>query len=83
MLVPGHVVSLYVATSGLPGAGLGSDEKEIILLVYVIIDVQTTKVSCQHQFLNKRFPIQRYLFLNNIFFLCFSKIIIIIIKKKS
>lgn len=45
MLVPGHVVSLYVATSGLGGSALGSDEKEIILLVYVIIDVQTTKVS--------------------------------------
>ncbi|EDS33387.1 conserved hypothetical protein [Culex quinquefasciatus] len=45
MLVPGHVVSLYVATSGYNGAALGSDEKEVVLLIYVIIDVQTNNVS--------------------------------------
>ncbi|XP_058465503.1 RNA-binding protein fusilli isoform X3 [Malaya genurostris] len=44
MLAPGHVVSLYVATSGYNGAALGSDEKEIVLLIYVIIDVQTNNV---------------------------------------
>ncbi|XP_055536124.1 RNA-binding protein fusilli isoform X2 [Wyeomyia smithii] len=44
MLVPGHVVSLYVATGGYNGAALGSDEKEIVLLIYVIIDVQTNNV---------------------------------------
>lgn len=45
MLVPGHLVSLYVATSGASGPNLGSDEKEVILLVYTIIDVQTSRVS--------------------------------------
>lgn len=45
MLVPGHLVSLYVATSGASGSNLGSDEKEVILLVYAIIEVQTARVS--------------------------------------
>lgn len=45
MLVPGHVVSMYLSTGGVSGASLGSDEKEIILLVYVIIDDRTSKVS--------------------------------------
>uniref|UniRef100_A0A1B0BI44 Uncharacterized protein n=1 Tax=Glossina palpalis gambiensis TaxID=67801 RepID=A0A1B0BI44_9MUSC len=39
--VPEHVVSLYVATYGQNGPGLGSDEKEIILLVYVILEATT------------------------------------------
>lgn len=45
MLVPGHVVALYVATGGQHGPGLGSDEKEVVLLVYVIIDVASESVS--------------------------------------
>lgn len=45
MLVPGHVVALYLATGGQNGPGLGSDEKEVVLLVYVIIDVATGSVS--------------------------------------
>lgn len=45
MLVPGHIVALYVATGGQNGPGLGSDEKEVVLLVYVIIDVATESVS--------------------------------------
>lgn len=45
MQVPDHVVSLYVATCGQNGSGLGSDEKEIILLVYIVIDTTTTQVS--------------------------------------
>ncbi len=45
MFVPGHVVSMYVATGGASGLSLGSDEKEIILLVFAIIDVVTNKVS--------------------------------------
>ncbi|KAJ6647674.1 RNA-binding protein fusilli [Pseudolycoriella hygida] len=43
MFVPGHVVSMYVATGGASGLSLGSDEKEIILLVFAIIDVVTNK----------------------------------------
>lgn len=45
MFVPGHVVSMYVATGGASGLSLGSDEKEIILLVFAIIDAATNKVS--------------------------------------
>lgn len=37
-------MSLYVATCGYNGAALGSDEKEIVLLIYVIIDVQTNNI---------------------------------------
>lgn len=42
---PEHVVSLYIATCGQNGPGLGSDEKEIILLVYVLLEVSTGQVS--------------------------------------
>lgn len=44
MLVPGHVCSLYVATGGANGPALGSDEKEIVLLDYTVIDVSTKEV---------------------------------------
>ena len=47
MQVQGHVVSLYVATCGQNGPALGSDEKEIILLVYVVIDAATNTVSAE------------------------------------
>ena len=50
MLVPGHVCSLYVATGGANGAALGSDEKEIVLLDYSVIDVLTNEVSVQNQY---------------------------------
>lgn len=45
MLVPGHVVALFLATGGQNGPALGCDEKETVLLVYVIIDVATESVS--------------------------------------
>lgn len=45
MMTPGHIVSMYLTTSGLSGTQLGSDEKEIILLVYAIIDPASSKVS--------------------------------------
>ncbi|XP_037051284.1 RNA-binding protein fusilli isoform X1 [Bradysia coprophila] len=51
MFVPGHVVSMYVATGGASGLSLGSDEKEIILLVFAIIDVATNKVMGVQQYL--------------------------------
>lgn len=41
---PTHLVALYVATAGLQGNALGSDEEEITLLVYVLIDVLQNKV---------------------------------------
>uniref|UniRef100_A0A903XYD8 RRM domain-containing protein n=2 Tax=Anopheles gambiae TaxID=7165 RepID=A0A903XYD8_ANOGA len=51
MLLPGHVVVLHVTTCGQSGAGLGSDEKEVVLLIYVIIDVQTNNIIGVKQYL--------------------------------
>ncbi|XP_037954877.1 RNA-binding protein fusilli isoform X2 [Teleopsis dalmanni] len=51
MQVPEHIVSLYVATCGQNGPGLGSDEKEIILLVYVILDAATSQIIGTKQIL--------------------------------
>lgn len=45
MLVPGHVCSFYLATGGANGPALGSDEKEIVMLEYNVIDVLTNEVS--------------------------------------
>lgn len=45
MLVPGHVCSLYLATGGVNGSALGSDEKEIVMLHYTVIDVLMNEVS--------------------------------------
>lgn len=47
MLVPEskYVVPMYLATCGAGGQLLGSDEKEIIYLVFGIIDLQTKEVS--------------------------------------
>lgn len=45
MLVREPVVSMYVATSGASGQLLGSDEKEIILLVFAVIDAASNTVS--------------------------------------
>lgn len=42
-----HVVSMYLATCGANGHLLGSDEKEIIYLVFGIIDIQNKEVSDQ------------------------------------
>lgn len=44
MQVPEHLVSLYIATCGQNGSGLGADEKEIILLVYIILEASSGKV---------------------------------------
>lgn len=56
MLVPdnqqrksNHVVSMYMATCGANGHLLGSDEKEIIYLVFGIIDIQNKEVSDQNK----------------------------------
>lgn len=38
------LVAMYVMTAGLQGNALGSDEEEITLLVYVVIDVPQNKV---------------------------------------
>jgi hypothetical protein len=40
-----YAVSTYLATGGAAGHLLGSDEKEIIYLVFGIIDLQNKEVS--------------------------------------
>lgn len=40
-----YVISMYLATGGASGHLLGSDEKEIIYLLYGIIDSQNKEVS--------------------------------------
>jgi hypothetical protein len=42
---PKYAVSLYLATSGIGGHLMGSDEKEIIYLVFGIVDIQNKEVS--------------------------------------
>lgn len=44
---PKHVVSMFMATAGAGGNLLGSDEKEIIYLVFGIIDLLNKEVSDQ------------------------------------
>ncbi|XP_024938562.1 RNA-binding protein fusilli isoform X3 [Cephus cinctus] len=48
---PTHLVALYVATAGLQGDSLGSDEEEITLLVYVLIDALQNKVMGYQQYI--------------------------------
>ncbi|XP_071647820.1 RNA-binding protein fusilli-like isoform X1 [Temnothorax longispinosus] len=45
------LVTLYVATAGLQGNALGSDEEEITLLVYVLIDELQNKVLGRQQYI--------------------------------
>lgn len=45
MIGPQHICVVYVATAGLQGPLMGSDEQEIVLLIYVIIDTVQKKVS--------------------------------------
>ncbi|KAJ3636916.1 hypothetical protein MTP99_000417 [Tenebrio molitor] len=49
MIGPHHVCVLYVATAGLQGSLMGSDEQEIVLLIYVIVDVVQNKVSAPRE----------------------------------
>ncbi|XP_046418613.1 RNA-binding protein fusilli isoform X1 [Neodiprion virginianus] len=48
---PTHLVALYVATAGQQGNALGSDEEEITLLVYVLIDALQNKVMGRQQYI--------------------------------
>ncbi|KAL6441482.1 hypothetical protein ACFW04_003578 [Cataglyphis niger] len=48
---PNILVALYVATAGLQGNALGSDEEEITLLVYVLIDELQNKVLGRQQYI--------------------------------
>ena len=42
-----HAVSMFLATAGAAGQQLGSDEKEIIYLVFGVFDLQSKEVSDQ------------------------------------
>jgi epithelial splicing regulatory protein 1/2 len=44
MMEAPYLCVLYVATAGQQGPGLGADEEEIVLLVYIIIDMGQNKV---------------------------------------
>ncbi|XP_066255168.1 RNA-binding protein fusilli isoform X1 [Euwallacea similis] len=50
MTGPHHVCVMYVATAGLQGPLMGSDEQEIVLLIYVIVDVLQNKVVGVQQY---------------------------------
>ncbi|KAL7298477.1 hypothetical protein TKK_0008261 [Trichogramma kaykai] len=59
-LGPTHLVALYVATAGQQGNALGSDEEEITLLSYVLVDALQNKVSAPAP---KFSPLQYHIFL--------------------
>ena len=40
-----HLVCLFVSTAGQNGENLGSDETQIVLVVYLLYDVSNNKVS--------------------------------------
>lgn len=40
-----YLVVVYVVTAGLHGDDLGSDEEEIVHFAWLVLDVQTNKVS--------------------------------------
>ena len=42
---PSHYVAFHTVTSGLNGPDLGSDESEIVILLFVVIDAKTKKVG--------------------------------------
>ncbi|KAH1001148.1 hypothetical protein HUJ04_013400 [Dendroctonus ponderosae] len=60
MAAPRHLCVLYVATGGLQGPLMGSDEQEIVLLIYVIINVSENKIvgMQQHSIRPTGFPSQ-------------------------
>lgn len=63
MLVPEHkyAVSMFLATAGASGHLLGSDEKEIIYLVFGIIDLQNKEVSDHPKKKAPRVPLEKFL----------------------
>lgn len=50
MIGPHHICVLYVATAGLQGPLMGSDEQEIVLLIFVIVDAVQNKVRINYFF---------------------------------
>lgn len=51
-----YLCALYVATAGHQGNLLGSDEQEIVLLIYIVVDMTTNKVC---EIINKIFRYHR------------------------
>lgn len=45
-----YLCALYVATAGHQGNLLGSDEQEIVLLIYVVVDMTSNTVSPNNVF---------------------------------
>ncbi|XP_072389212.1 RNA-binding protein fusilli isoform X3 [Diabrotica undecimpunctata] len=50
MIGPHYICVLYVTTAGLQGPLMGSDEQEIVLLIYVIVEVIQNKVIAVQQY---------------------------------
>lgn len=44
-----YLCALYVATAGHQGNLLGSDEQEIVLLIYVVVDMTTNTVRIDYK----------------------------------
>ena len=42
---PSHYVAFHSVTSGLNGPDLGSDESDIVLLVFIVVDAKTKQVG--------------------------------------
>ncbi|XP_063218034.1 RNA-binding protein fusilli isoform X6 [Bacillus rossius redtenbacheri] len=53
MMESPYLCVLYLATAGQQGAGLGADEEEVVLLVYVVIEMGQNKVVGMKQYLVK------------------------------
>lgn len=62
MIGPQHICVVYGATAGLQGPLMGSDEQEIVLLIYVIIDAVQKKVSINQIFKNMSSCYCKYIF---------------------
>lgn len=56
MMETPYLCVLYVATAGQQGPGLGADEEEIVLLVYIVIDMPQNKVREQFFFFVRPAP---------------------------
>lgn len=44
-----HAISMFLATAGAAGPLLGSDEREVIYLVFGVFDLQSKEVSDQRK----------------------------------
>lgn len=62
MVGPHHICIVYVATAGLQGQLMGSDEQEIVLLIYIIIDVKQNKVGRESYCANDKYHVEKGLY---------------------